>query len=116
MDTLICRHGPYTDSLGQQALDLALIHAAFDQPLRILFQAEGVHLLRLQQNAEPVLQKTFTSGFGLLSLYDSDQLWVISEDLEHYGLQPEQLLVSVKLLPKAQLAAFLAESRHLYCL
>lgn len=116
MDTLICRHGPYSSRLANQALDLALIHAAFDVPLRILFQGNGLNLLRQNQDASGLLQKTFTAGFGLLALYDSDELWVLDEDLLQAGLRVEQLLVPVKVLPRSQLASFLAQSHHLYAL
>lgn len=116
MNTLICRHGPYGSSYGQQALDLALIHAAFDQPLRMLFQAQGIWLLKQEQNAQVILQKTYTSGFGLLSLYDINDLWVVEDDLYRFNLTPADLQLPVQLLKRAQLAQFLAQSQHIYCL
>lgn len=82
----INRRGPYGTGYAQEALEIALIGAAFDQRIGMAFIDDGVFLLRRRQNTRALAMKEFTAAYRALGDYEIDRIYVERESLEARGM------------------------------
>ena len=87
---------------------MILTAAALDQKARLLFLDDGVFQLKASQQPEIIGFKQLAPIYSALSLYDVDELWVEHESLRERSLESTQLILPVQLMPRAQMASFLA--------
>lgn len=92
------RHGPFGSTAGREALDAALIAAAFDQQVSLLFVDDGVlQLVKNQSDAGGAL-KDVSPAFKSLGLYEIESVYVDGDSLAARGLAADDLLVPVVVL------------------
>ncbi|MDA8249352.1 MAG: sulfurtransferase complex subunit TusC [Rhodospirillales bacterium] len=103
------RKAPYGSIYALESLEVVLIGAAFDQDVSLVFVDDGVYQLKKGQQAQAIGQKNFSATYRALDDYDIDKLYVERESLEARGLTPEDLLVPVRVLGSAELAALMEE-------
>lgn len=92
---------PNNGSQVQESLDMLLTVAAFDQAVQVLFLDDGVFQLKRGQNPERLGLKDTSAILRALELYDVNTLYVELESLSARGLAKDDLLLPVKLIPRA---------------
>lgn len=88
----INRRGPYGSIYAQEALEIALVGAAFDQRISLALIDDGVFLLRTGQDTSGIGMKRFTAAYRALGDFDVHRVYVERESLEGRGMTVEDLL------------------------
>lgn len=101
---LICRHAPYGHALAREALDVALTAATFDQPVTMLFLADGVLQLLRDQQPAAIAQKALDKQLAALPLYDVETIYVEAAALSARGLDISDLTLPAQALTPQQIA------------
>jgi len=104
---------PYSSSAGQEALDAALIGAAFELDVTILFLHDGVFQLMQgqgsgregssrqgsgSQDSGMTTLKQFTKAFSALGDFGIEKVYVHDMSLHARGLDSQDLMTEVELL------------------
>ncbi|RXE48370.1 sulfurtransferase complex subunit TusC [Chromohalobacter israelensis] len=111
---VILRHAPHGSLWLREALDLALVGAAFGQSVSLLLMGDGVWALLAGQGQGPLGQKGTQSTFDMLEMYDIERLYVDASALASRGLTPDDLLLPVIPVDAARLPAVLAGHRQIF--
>lgn len=104
----VMRRPPHGGIHAQEALDIVLAAAAFDQAVRLLFLDDGVFQLKRDQRPEAIGFKHIAPIFAALELYDVEELWVEEESLCERGLRAESLILPVRLVSRWNVADFVS--------
>jgi len=99
------RRQPHGTAYALESLETVLIGAAFDQDVSMLFVDDGVYQLKKGQSPEGIEFKNFSKTYRALEMYDVEKLFVERESLEERGLQAQDLLVDVEVIPSAEVKA-----------
>lgn len=105
---VILRHAPHGSSWLKEGLDVALVAAAFDRRVTLLFMGEGVTALLEGQQAGPLGQKGTAATLEMLEMYDIDSLVVEKRSLDALGLSGDQLMLPTREVTEAGIAALVA--------
>nr|WP_298248479.1 sulfurtransferase complex subunit TusC [uncultured Halomonas sp.] len=105
---VILRHAPHGSSWLKEGLDVALVAAAFDRRVTLLFMGEGVTALLEGQQAGPLGQKGTAATLEMLEMYDVDSLVVEKRSLDALGLSGDQLMLPTREVTEAGIAALVA--------
>lgn len=89
----ISRRAPYGSVYAQEALEIALVGAAFDQRISLALMDDGVFLLRAGQDPSGVQMKQFTAAYRALGDFDVQCIYVERESLEARGMTADDLMV-----------------------
>jgi tRNA 2-thiouridine synthesizing protein C len=103
------RKAPYGSVYALEGLEVVLISAAFDQDVGLAFLDDGVYQLAKGQNTKAIETKNFSPTYRALEGYDIEKLYVEQESLAERGLTEDDLLVDVKVLPRAEMATLMDE-------
>lgn len=103
------RRAPYGSIYAQEALEVVLIGAAFDQDISLLFLDDGVLQLKRGQDTSEVEMKNFSPTYDALEMYDVEKLYVSRESLAARGLGQQDLVVDVTVLDDAAIADLMDE-------
>lgn len=96
----IFSHCPHGDSSGREGLDALLAASAFCEKIGVFFIADGVLLLLPYQQPTQVLARDFIATFGVLPLYDIDQLYLCIDSAIERGIGNNiELLLNPERLP-----------------
>lgn len=101
------RAAPHGSIRAQEALEVVLLGAAFDQRVSLVFMDDGVQQLRRGQDTAALGVKDFARAFGALEMYELERIAVSGPCLRARGLSPADLLIEVQVLEDAQLAALM---------
>jgi len=85
------RKAPYGTIFAQEALEVVLIGAAFDQDVSLGFLDDGVFQLVKGQDTKGLGVKNFSPTFRALGDYDVTKLFVEQESLDERGLSADDL-------------------------
>ncbi len=107
---LLTRRGPYGASAPREALDAALAAAAFELPVTLVFDGDGVLQLLRGQDASALEEKNLGANLEALPMFEVEDLRVTGRSLAARGLAPDDLLLPVALLDDDGLADLLAEA------
>ncbi|MDY7117567.1 sulfurtransferase complex subunit TusC [Halomonas sp. SSL-5] len=105
---VILRHAPHGSSWLKEGLDVALVAAAFDRRVTLLFMGEGITALLEGQQAGPLGQKGTAPTLAMLEMYDIDSLLVEARGMDALGLTGEQFMLPVEGVGDAEIAELLA--------
>ncbi|NWN82880.1 MAG: sulfurtransferase complex subunit TusC [Halomonas sp.] len=105
---VILRHAPHGSSWLKEGLDVALVAAAFDRRVTLLFMGEGVTALLEGQQAGPLGQKGTAATLEMLEMYDIDSLVVEKRSLDALGLSGDQLMLPTREVTEEGVAALVA--------
>lgn len=111
---VIFRKAPAGSAWAREALDLALVGAAFGQQVSLLFMGDGVFQLLDQQAPKLIGQKGTQAMMQALPMYEIDQVYVESYSLAERGLDPEQLSISCQVLDAASMPKLLQQHQHVF--
>ncbi|CUX95771.1 Intracellular sulfur oxidation protein DsrF [Candidatus Mikella endobia] len=98
----IFSHGPYGNESSREGLDLLLATSVYSNNIGVFFISDGVFLLLLQQQPSKILSKNFIPAFGILSIYDINQIYICAHSAQERGINNniELILESKWLMPK----------------
>lgn len=114
MTTLFIHHrAPHSGPQNQESLDALLVMAAFGQNPGVLFQGDGVWQLIGEHQTTAFGHASLAAQLQSLPLYDVEYIYVEAESLQQRQLSVEQLALPAKILPRAELAAFIANHHHI---
>ncbi len=85
------RKAPYGTIYAQEALEVVLIGAAFDQDVSLAFLDDGVFQLTRGQDTKETGLKNFSPTFRALGDYEVTRLYVEQESLDERGLTLDDL-------------------------
>lgn len=80
---------PSASSANQEALDLALAAASFDQDVKLVFEGDGIYQLANSQEPGLVGRKNLSKMMKALPLYGIDKLYLFSMPDLHRRDMPE---------------------------
>ncbi|QIB67386.1 sulfurtransferase complex subunit TusC [Kineobactrum salinum] len=109
---VISRHAHQGSSLARAALDTALSCAAFEQPVALLFQGEGVLQLLPEQDCSALRVRNLRKVIDSLPLYDIDCIYVDAEAATEFALSADQLPACARLLDGPALQRLLTQHDH----
>lgn len=87
----------------KESLDLALVCAAFDHQINLIFQADGVFNLVNSQQSQILEEKNQTDLLKGLSFYDIEKIYVDQSSLLARSIKSDNLLMDVSLLDTSTL-------------
>ncbi|WP_086480173.1 sulfurtransferase complex subunit TusC [Oceanospirillum sanctuarii] len=111
---IIFRKPPVGTSWAREALDLALVGAAFGQQASLVFMGDGVYQLLDNQQPDQVEQKGTQAMMKALPMYDIDQIFVSEESLSERGLTKDQLGFDCELIGQTELQALLKTHKQVF--
>ncbi|MFG6666591.1 DsrE family protein [Halomonas sp. HNIBRBA4712] len=101
---------PFASNALREGLDVALVAAAFGQPVTLLFVGAGALALVKGQTAGASGQKAVLPTIEMLEMYDIDELLVPRSSLEALGLAPEELIKAARVIEDEAVAALYQRS------
>ena len=101
-------HAPYGSQDAKEALDVALVLAAFEQQPALLFIDEGI-LQLLPNSQSPSSHKHIGKIISALEMYEINELWVEQESLDYFGIMVDELSQPVKVINREQVSQLCAQ-------
>ncbi|MGO4997929.1 sulfurtransferase complex subunit TusC [Oceanisphaera sp. W20_SRM_FM3] len=96
------RTAPHGSASGREGLDAVLATSALSEDLGVFFEGDGVYQLLAEQDPSAILGRHYAPTFGLLDLYDVEQVYVCQQSLSERGLVSEQLSIAVQVLAQEE--------------
>lgn len=109
---VVSRHAHPGSSLPRSALDTALAAAAFDQPVTLLFQGEGVMQLLSAQDSRAAGVRNLRKVIDSLPLYEIETVFVDAAAAASFGLAGDSLPPGAQWLDAVGMRALLARHDH----
>jgi len=88
----INRRAPHGSNYAQEGLEVALIGAAFEQDVVMVYVDDGVFQLKSQQDTSDIGTRNFAATFAALGDYDVQTIYVEKESLDMRGLTENDLI------------------------
>ncbi|GHA07224.1 sulfurtransferase complex subunit TusC [Oceanisphaera arctica] len=105
----IFRTPPHGSASGREGLDAVLATSALSEDIGVFFIDDGVYQLLSEQDPVPVLGRHYAPTFGLLELYDVDNVYISAEALAERGVSAERLVIEAAVLSQPELQRRLAD-------
>jgi tRNA 2-thiouridine synthesizing protein C len=105
--------GPYTNAAGQEGLDAVMIGAAFDLDVSLLFVHDGLHQLKLGQQANAGI-KQVTKAFRALQDFGVENIYAFDSSMLARGLSTDQLMLDVELLDSRGVAQLIKQQHKVF--
>ena len=99
---------------AQEFLDIALMAAAFDQRVALLFEGDGVYALMKQQGPEAIGLKDVLPVLKALSIYDINDISVEKESMDARAMVAEQLVMPVKIVSRNEIKRQMAMADQVF--
>jgi len=103
---IIFNQAPHGNTKGRETLDLVLALSDINQ-ISVFFIDEGVFHLLGNQQPDKILMRDYIATFGMLELYDINDIYVCDESLAKYNLITQPLIIDVKHVTKQTIANLL---------
>lgn len=103
---------PFSSINGKEGVDLALVCAAFDLPVNLIFVSVGVlHLIGAQQESF-FDDKYHDKQLKGLEFYDIEQLLVLDQSLSDYSITANDLVENAQIIDQHAINQLCANSQH----
>lgn len=102
------------DIRAQEFLDMAMMAAAFDQRVVLVFEGNGVYGLIKDQQADVLGLKNITPVLSALSIYDINDVLVEQESMLLKGVAENQLAISVSVQPRSEIKKAMNSASHVF--
>jgi len=99
---------------AQEFLDIALMAAAFDQRVVLLFEGEGVLALLKGQQVKEMGLKNVTPILSALPIYDINEILVEQESMKRWNIDETRLLIPVKVVAQADIKQQMNSADHVF--
>ncbi len=110
--TILINSPPFSHIDGKEGVDLALVCAAFDQTVNLVFVDEGIFHLINTQDDDSFLDKLHDKQLKALEYYDISSVFVESESMEKYSINQSSLLETVDVVSQSDIKQFCNNSQH----
>lgn len=110
--TIIISNPPFNAISGKEGVDLALVCAAFDHQVNLIFVDQGVLHLVNNQDGSFFLDKLHDKQLGALEYYEIENLYAENESLARFQLTNKDLLDSVKCISSTKIRQLVNSSTH----
>lgn len=104
---IIFNHPPHGNALGREGLDLALALSDINK-ISVFFINDGVFHLLPDQQPDKILMRDYIATFGMLELYDIDDIYICGQSVAERHLTSIPLILDAQIVDKATLTALLA--------
>ncbi|NVK21574.1 MAG: sulfurtransferase complex subunit TusC [Kangiellaceae bacterium] len=101
---------PYGSQSSRELLDIALMAAAFDMPIKALFIEQGVLQLINKQQPEVLDIKNHSATFKALELYGIEEIYVDANALNNYQLTHDDLMPIAELIDNNAISEHIQQS------
>lgn len=99
---------PQGGTAARDGIDALLAYAAFEQPVAVLFQGEGIWQLQSQQQPEPGKKSVYKSLMAL-PMYDVSEIFIHRRSAFERGFNSEQLPIDVRTIDDEQMHRLLRQ-------
>lgn len=100
---------PHGSAAGREGLDAVLATSALSEELAVFFLGDGVYQLKKQQTPAAIHGRDYAPTFGLLELYDIEQIYVCADSLAQRGLSLADLCIDADACDAGELRCLLGE-------
>jgi tRNA 2-thiouridine synthesizing protein C len=100
----ILNYAPHHGHHAQATLDILLTTAAFEQPVSLLLLDEAVFQLKKHQQVDLQVYNDTGAIFNALPIYDIHNIYIENESLQTHGLTVSDLLLTVKVYFRKDIA------------
>lgn len=100
---IVVTHSALNGSEFKESVDLALVCAAFEHQINLIFTDQGVTNLIKNQASEKINDKNQVSILKGLEFYDVDNIYVDELSLKNQGFKPEQLIETATLVSETEI-------------
>lgn len=101
-----------TGTSFKESIDLALVCAAFDQTVNLIFVNNGVYNMMQKQNFQTLGDKNQLDILKALEFYDIDNIYVEKESLERRNITTENMINGCQTVTSAEIREFHVQSNH----
>jgi len=109
---LIISSSPFSQIDGKESVDLALVCAAFEQKVNLIFVDQGIfHLINNQDNSE-FYDKNHDSQIKALEFYEIDQVYAEHESIQAFALTEGNLIESSQVINRKEINQMVASAQH----
>ncbi|GAW96783.1 MULTISPECIES: sulfurtransferase complex subunit TusC [Colwellia] len=109
---IINSKAPFSSSHGKDALDVALIFAAFEQKVSLFFQGDGVYQLMDKQDGSLLGIKDYLKTFSAFEFYDIEDIYVCQPSLASRQLDEDFHIDDVQVLSSIEFGLALNRHQH----
>lgn len=92
------RKPPHGSASGREGLDALLASSALTEDIGVFFSHDGVYQLMTEQDPSAILGRHYAPTFGLLELYDVEQVYICQRSLMERGIALEQISIPAQVL------------------
>ncbi len=110
--SIIISTPPFSDISGKEGLDLALVCAAFEQKVNLIYVDKGLFHLVKNQNPEAIDDKSHDKQLSALSFYDIDSIYYDESALTDLGMAKDELIEASSSLTRSQIDKMISQSHH----
>lgn len=93
---------PFGNVNYRESLDMALANASYDRPIALFFSGDGVFQIVANTDGTLCGQKELGKNFGLLELYDIEDVYFCQQSLAARGLSSDDLIIDGTSLAEPQ--------------
>ena len=109
---VIIHSAPFVSIEGKEALDLALVCAAFDHSVQLIFMDCGVFHLIKAQDDKFIDDKNHDKQLKSLEYYDISSIYVDRWSLDENSLPLDDLIDGVQIIENSQLKQMCLQSNY----
>lgn len=110
----IVSRAPYSNAVGQEALDAILIGASFEQAVTVLFMHDGVFQLHANQGVGNSELKQYTKAFDALEDFGIAQVVCHDLSLIGRGLSQNNMMRRVDLATSEQVKTMISKADKVF--
>ena len=110
----VFERGPYSNASGAEGLEAALIGAAFEQKVSLLFVHDGVFQLKAGQSAVESELKQYTKTFAAFEDFGVSDVFVHDFSLVARGLSSEDLQIKTSVVTAEQIAQLIQQQQKVF--
>lgn len=92
------RTPPHGSASGREGLDALLATSALSEDIGVFFSHDGVYQLLAEQAPSGILGRHYAPTFGLLELYEVEQIYICQRSLTERGITAEQISIPAQVL------------------
>jgi len=106
---IINKSAPFGNINYRESLDIALANASYDRPLALFFSDDGLFQIARGTDATLTGNKELSKTFGLLEMYDVDEIYFCQQSMTARGLSDGDLIITGQYLSAGDWFAKLAQ-------
>lgn len=110
--TILITSPPFSDISGKEGVDLALVCAAFDQKVNLVYIAHGVFHLLKNQEGDSINDKLHDKQLGALEFYDIDTIYCDKAAIERFNLSPDDLIDNCQIVATQEMKVLIENAKQ----